>query len=35
VSLRQQAAGILKPLQILDTLNDPRGIYLYCGNCPL
>jgi protease-4 len=34
-SLQQQAQIILKPLQVLDTLNDPRGMYLYCGNCPL
>ena len=34
-SLRQQAKVILKPLQVLDTLSDPRGIYLYCDNCPL
>ena len=34
-SLRQQAKVILKPLQVLDTLTDPRGIYLYCDNCPL
>ena len=34
-SLRQQAKVILKPLQVLDTLTDPRGIYLYCDSCPL
>ena len=34
-SLQQQAKIILKPLQVLDTLNDPRGIYLYCSTCPL
>jgi len=35
VTIRQQAMKILEPLRVLDTLNDPRGIYLYCGNCPL
>ena len=35
VTIRQQAKKILEPLRVLDTLNDPRGIYLYCGNCPL
>lgn len=34
-SLQQQAQMILKPLQVLDTLNDPRGMYLYCDSCPL
>jgi len=34
-SLREQAQVILKPLQVLDTLTDPRGIYLYCESCPL
>ena len=35
VTIRQQAMKILEPLRVLDTFNDPRGIYLYCGNCPL
>ncbi|MDG2502256.1 MAG: signal peptide peptidase SppA [Porticoccaceae bacterium] len=34
-SLRQQAVEVLKPMQVLDTLNDPRGVYLYCGQCPI
>lgn len=34
-SLHQQAQVLLKPLQVLDTLTDPRGIYLYCDSCPL
>jgi len=34
-ALRKQAELILKPLHVLDTLNDPKGLYLYCDNCPL
>jgi protease-4 len=34
-SLRKQAERILKPLHVLDSLNDPKGLYLYCDNCPL
>jgi hypothetical protein len=34
-SLTQQAKTILKPFNMLDNLNDPRGIYLYCEECPL
>ena len=33
--LHRQAELILKPLHVLDTLNDPKGLYLYCDNCPL
>jgi protease-4 len=34
-SLTQQAKTILKPFNMLDNLNDPRGIYLHCEECPL
>jgi len=33
-SLQREVAKVLKPLEILDTLTDPNGIYLYCDNCP-
>ncbi|MDE0840680.1 MAG: signal peptide peptidase SppA [Porticoccaceae bacterium] len=32
--LTRAAQRALQPLEILDTLNDPRGIYLYCTACP-
>jgi protease IV len=32
--LRRQAKAILEPFRMLDTLNDPRGIYLHCEQCP-
>ena len=34
-SLRKQAERIFKPLHVLDSLTDPKGLYLYCENCPL
>ena len=34
-SLRKQAERIFKPLHVLDSLNDPKGLYLYCESCPL
>lgn len=34
-SLRKQAERIFKPLHVLDSLNDPKGLYLFCENCPL
>jgi protease-4 len=33
-SLRQQAVSLLKPFALLDQLTDPRGLYLYCDDCP-
>ena len=33
-SLHRQVNHVLKALEILDTLTDPNGIYLYCDNCP-
>lgn len=33
-SLRQQAVSLLKPFALLDQLTDPRGVYLYCDDCP-
>ena len=33
-SLQNQVVKVLKPLEILNTLTDPRGIYLYCDDCP-
>ena len=33
-SLQREVAKVLKPLEILDTLTDPGGIYLYCDDCP-
>ena len=33
-SLQREAARVLKPLEILGTLTDPNGIYLYCDDCP-
>jgi hypothetical protein len=33
-SLRQQAKVLLKPFNLLDQLSDPRGVYLYCEQCP-
>jgi len=33
-SLQREVAKVLKPLEILDTLTDPAGIYLYCDSCP-
>ena len=33
-SLHRQVNHVLKPLEFLDTLTDPNGIYLYCDNCP-
>ncbi len=33
-SLQKQVVKVLKPLEILDTLTDPSGIYLYCDDCP-
>ena len=35
VSLQRQLASALKPLQFIDTLNDPNHVYLYCESCPL
>ena len=32
--LHRQAKTLLEPLRMLNTLNDPRGIYLYCEQCP-
>jgi protease IV len=33
-SLQREVVKVLKPLEILDTLTDPNGIYLYCDDCP-
>ena len=33
-SLRRQAKVLIKPFNLLDQLSDPRGIYLYCEQCP-
>jgi protease-4 len=33
-SLQKQMVKVLEPLEILNTLTDPNGIYLYCDNCP-
>jgi protease-4 len=33
-SLRNQAKVLLKPFNLLDQLSDPRGVYLYCEQCP-
>jgi protease-4 len=33
-SLQREVVKVLKPLEILDTLTDPGGIYLYCDDCP-
>ena len=33
-SLQREVDNIVKPLEILDTLTDPNGIYLYCESCP-
>lgn len=33
-SLRKQAKVMLEPFKLLDQLSDPRGIYLYCEQCP-
>jgi protease-4 len=35
MSLQRQLASALKPLQFIDTLNDPNHVYLYCESCPL
>ncbi|MCS5595464.1 MAG: signal peptide peptidase SppA [Porticoccaceae bacterium] len=34
-SLRRYAKKIFGPLIMIDNLNDPRGLYLYCEDCPL
>ena len=33
-TLQQRMATVLEPLQTLERLNDPKGIYLYCDSCP-
>jgi len=33
-TLQQRMAIVLEPLQTLERLNDPKGIYLYCDSCP-
>ena len=33
-SLQREVDNVLKPLEMLDTLTDPNGIYLYCESCP-
>lgn len=33
-SLQREVNNVLKPLEMLDTLTDPNGIYLYCESCP-
>jgi len=33
-TLQQRMATVLEPLQTLERLNDPKGIYLYCHSCP-
>ena len=33
-SLREQAKVLLKPFNLMDQLSDPRGVYLYCEQCP-
>ena len=33
-SLQREAVKVLKPLEILESLTDPAGIYLYCDSCP-
>ncbi|MBT3672633.1 MAG: signal peptide peptidase SppA [Porticoccaceae bacterium] len=34
-SLQRYAKKIFGPLIMIDNLNDPRGLYLYCEDCPL
>jgi protease-4 len=33
-SLQKQMVKVLEPLEVLNTLTDPNGIYLYCDDCP-
>ncbi|ETN92107.1 Protease 4 [Gammaproteobacteria bacterium MOLA455] len=35
MSFQRQLASALKPLQFIDSLNDPNHVYLYCESCPL
>ncbi len=32
--LSRQAKTLVQPLQALDNLSDPRGMYLFCDQCP-
>jgi len=34
-SLQHQLTAAMQPLQLLNRLNDPNHIYVYCENCPL
>jgi protease-4 len=33
-SIHYYADKILHPLKMMETLNDPKGVYLYCEQCP-
>lgn len=33
--LRGQAKTLIKPLEALGNLSDPKGIYVYCDQCPI
>ena len=33
--LRGQAKTLIKPLDALGNLSDPKGIYVYCDQCPI
>ena len=33
-SFHYHANKILHPLKMIETLNDPKGVYLYCEQCP-
>jgi protease-4 len=33
--LGKNAQSIISPLKNLDNFNDPRGMYLHCGTCPM
>ena len=34
-SIQHYAKKMFGPLMMIDNLNDPRGLYLYCDDCPL
>ncbi len=34
-TLQRHWSAAIKPLRLLDTLNDPNHIYLYCDSCPI
>ena len=33
-SLHYYTNKIFEPIRMMETLNDPKGVYLYCDQCP-